>query len=68
MIGSSKMGFTSKMNWKRMKFHFNLFRKSERNLNDAIYKTIFATITQSRMKGIVFAEIERIENKVGKKF
>ena len=68
MIGSSKMGFTSKMNWKRMKFHFNLFRKSERNLNDAIYKTIFAAITQSRMKGIVFAEIERIENKVGKKF
>ncbi len=68
MIDTAKKGFTSKENWKRIKFHFNLFRKSERNINTAIYKTIFATITQSRMKGIVFAEVERIENKVEKKF
>lgn len=68
MIDTARKGFTFKINLKRILFHFKLFRKSERNWNDAIYKTIFAAITQSRMKGIVFAEIERIENKVGQKF
>jgi hypothetical protein len=50
---TSKKAYSFKSNLRRLRFHYNLFRKSESSLNDVLYKTIFAQITQRRMGRII---------------
>lgn len=60
-----EIGFSRKNNLKRLKFYFNIFRKSESSVHNVIYKTIFAHITQKRMAEIVKAETKRLTNNFG---
>lgn len=66
LMDTAKLGYSWKENWRRTAFHFKLFRKSEKNINDAIYRTIFAMVTQKRMRKIIFGEIKRLEERFGK--
>lgn len=59
-------GYETRVNMRRLKFHFRQFRKSETSINDAIYKTIFSAITQNRMKKIIFEENKRMAKRIGK--
>ncbi len=60
MLNTAKQGYSFKMNWKRLKFYFAIFRKSEQNVHDTIFKTIFAFITQNKMQKIVYSENKRL--------
>ena len=66
VVDTAVKGYDTKTNLRRIRHHFKLFLKSERKLNDAIYKTIFASITQSRMKKIIFEENKRMAGSIGK--
>lgn len=46
-------GYSIKQLFKRTKFYFNRFKKSEKNMHDAIYKTIFTFILQTKLKEAV---------------
>ena len=58
-------GYTARVNRKRNWFHAKTFLKSEKNLHRAIYKTIFAAVTQRKMKGIVDGEMKHMKEKFG---
>ncbi len=60
------LGFKRSENLKRLKFYYKTFRKSEKNLNDAVYKTIFTYITQRRLKEIVIKETKHLLKRIGK--
>jgi hypothetical protein len=66
VVDTARKGYNAKINLNRIRHHFKLFRRSERNLHDAIFKTIFISITQNRMKKIIFEENKRMAKSIGK--
>lgn len=66
MYETAMLGYNRKTNWERLKYYYKVFRKSEKNLNDVIYKMIFLYITQKRMHKIVTEENSFLARKVGK--
>lgn len=68
LYDTSIKGYNTHENIRRLKYYFKLFRKSEKNFNDALYKTIFAYITQNKMQKLVLKEtkflLNRIENTI----
>ncbi len=68
LYNTAKEGYMFSENINRLKFYYKIFRKSEKNLNDAAYKTIFAYITQKKMKKLILKETEFLLNRIGKNF
>lgn len=65
---TGRLGYRKAENFRRLRYHFKLFRKSEKNFNDALYRTIFTAITQKRMKKFIKQEnkdlIQRFEQHI----
>ncbi|MBK8807640.1 MAG: radical SAM protein [Bacteroidales bacterium] len=68
MNETAKKGFSASAHWERLKFYYKTFKKSEKNLNDVIYKLIFAQITQRKMGKIVKEENNHIAKEIGTNF